>query len=68
VASLILALTHLQFIFEKIGAFLDATNFPISKVQEMFDNFGELINSQQTNDVAQLFIEEFIRCIVLNQK
>ena len=62
------ALAHLQFVFEKIGAFLDATNFPVSKVQEMFDDFGVPTHKKQTYEIAQLFIDEFIRCIVLNQK
>ena len=38
------ALTHLEFIFWKIGAICISKNFPVSKVQEKFDDFGNPLN------------------------
>lgn len=62
------ALTHLQFVFTKIGALLDATNFPISKVQDRFDDFGVPTHKKQTDEIAQIFLEQFIDCIKTSQK
>lgn len=62
------ALTHLQFIFWKMFAYTCAANFPISKVQEKFDDFGLPTNMQETDASAHVFIDEFFRCIESNQK
>ncbi len=61
------ALTHLQFIFTKIGALL-SSNLPISKVQDMFYGFGMPTDKKQTDKIAQIFLEQFIDCIKTNQK
>lgn len=57
------ALTHLQFIFWKIRAWTFTTNFPVSKVQEKFDDFGVPTNKQETDHYAKIFIDEFFNCI-----
>ncbi|MBC7641387.1 MAG: NAD(P)H-dependent oxidoreductase [Flavobacterium sp.] len=62
------ALMHLQFIFWKIRAWTFTANFPISKVQEKFDDLGNATNPQETDDSAQIFIKEFFSCIETSQK
>jgi NAD(P)H-dependent FMN reductase len=57
------ALTHLQFIFWKVRAWTFTANFPVSKVQEKFDDFGVPTNKQETDEFAQIFIDEFFKCI-----
>lgn len=61
------ALTHLEFIFKKIGAMVDATNFSVSKVQETFDDFGIPTDKNKTDQQAKIFIEELLRCIKINK-
>lgn len=62
------ALTHLQFIFWKMHALTFTTNFPVSKVQEKFDDFGIPPNKQETDDFAKNYIDEFFKCIESSQK
>lgn len=61
------ALTHLEFVFKKIGAFVDQANFSISKVQDRFDDFGIPTNKKKTDELAKIFIEEFIKFIKRNK-
>ncbi|MCZ8196287.1 MAG: NAD(P)H-dependent oxidoreductase [Flavobacterium sp.] len=61
------ALTHLEFVFKKIGALVDLANFSISKVQDMFDDFGVPTNKKKTDELAKIFIEEFIKWIKSNK-
>ena len=62
------ALTHLQFIFWKIGSICISKNFPVSKVEEKFDNFGKPTNKKETDDFAKIFIDEFLKCIEASKK
>ncbi len=62
------ALTHLQFIFWKIRAWTFTANFPVSKVQEKFDDFGVPTNLQETDEFAKIFLDEFIQCIDSSKK
>jgi NAD(P)H-dependent FMN reductase len=62
------ALTHLQFIFWKVRAWTFTANFPVSKVQEKFDDFGVPSNKQETDEFAQIFIDEFFKCIESSKK
>ncbi len=57
------ALTHLQFIFWKLRAWTFTANFPVSKVQDKFDDFGIPTNKQETDHYAKIFIDEFFNCI-----
>ena len=62
------ALTHLQFIFWKVRAWTFTANFPVSAVQEKFDNYGVPINKQETDSYAATFINEFVNCIESSKK
>ncbi|TRX43145.1 NADPH-dependent FMN reductase [Flavobacterium restrictum] len=62
------AITHLQFIFWKIGALCVSKNFPVSKVQEKFDEFGLPIDPQEMDEFAQIFIDNFLKCVEVSQK
>jgi NAD(P)H-dependent FMN reductase len=62
------ALTHLQFIFWKIRAWTFTSNFPVSKVQEKFDDFGVPTNKEETDRFAQVFLNEFFNCIDSSKK
>ena len=62
------ALTQLQSIFYKVYAYTCAKNFPVSKVQEKFDDFGVPTNNQETDEFAQIFIDKFFKCIESSQK
>lgn len=62
------ALTHLQFMFWKMRAWTFTGNFPVSKVQEKFDDFGVPNNKQETDEYAEKFIIEFFQCIEASQK
>lgn len=57
------ALTHLQFVFWKLRAWTFTANFPVSKVQDKFDDYGIPTHKKETNDFAKLFIDEFFECI-----
>jgi NAD(P)H-dependent FMN reductase len=57
------ALTQLQSIFYKVYAYTCAKNFPVSKVQEKFDDFGVPTKKQETDEFAEKFITEFFQCI-----
>jgi NAD(P)H-dependent FMN reductase len=62
------ALAHLQFIFWKMRAWTFTANFPVSRVQERFDDFGVSNNPQDTEILAQIFLDEFFNCIESSQK
>lgn len=62
------ALTHLQFVFWKIRAWTFTANFPVSKVQEKFDDLGVPTNEQETDEYAKIFIDEFVKCIESSKK
>jgi NAD(P)H-dependent FMN reductase len=62
------ALMHLQFIFWKIGALGISQNFPVSRVQEKFDDFGVPTNPQETDAFAQVFLDNFLKSIEAIQK
>ena len=62
------ALTHLQFIFWKIRAWTFTSNFPVSKVQEKFDDFGVPTNQKETDEFGKFFLDEFIQCIDSSKK
>ena len=62
------ALTHLQFVFWKIRAWTFTANFPVSRVQEKFDDLGVPTNLQETDEFAKIFIDEFIKCIESSKK
>ena len=62
------ALTHLQFVFWKIRAWTFTANFPVSKVQDKFDDYGIPIHKKETNDLAKIFIDEFFECIKSSKK
>jgi NAD(P)H-dependent FMN reductase len=62
------ALTHLQFIFWKMRAWTFTANFPVSKVQEKFDDFGVPTNKNETDKYAKTFIDEFFNCIDSSKK
>ena len=57
------ALTHLQFMFWKIRAWTFTSNFPVSKVQDKFDDYGVATHIKETDDLAKIFIDEFFECI-----
>lgn len=61
------ALTHLEFIFNKMGAMVDATNFSVSKIQENFDDFGRPVQQKKMDALAKIFLEEFFRCVQRNK-
>ena len=62
------ALTHLQFVFWKIRAWTFTANFPVSKVQEKFDDFGVPTNQKETDEFAKIFLDEFFKCIDSSKK
>jgi NAD(P)H-dependent FMN reductase len=62
------ALTHLQFIFWKVRAWTFTANFPVSKVQDKFDDLGFPTNKKETDEFAQVFIDEFFKCIESSKK
>jgi NAD(P)H-dependent FMN reductase len=62
------ALTHLQFIFWKIRAWTFTANFPVSKVQDKFDDYGVPTNKKETDEYAEKFITEFFQCIESSKK
>ena len=62
------ALTQLQFIFWKMRAWTFTANFPVSRVQEKFDDYGVPTNLQETDEFAKIFIDEFMKCIVSSKK
>ncbi|WP_395047235.1 NADPH-dependent FMN reductase, partial [Flavobacterium sp.] len=55
------ALAHLQFIFWKIGAICVSKNFPVAKVQEKFDDFGNPTNKKEIDGFAKIFIDDFLK-------
>lgn len=62
------ALTHLQFIFWKLSAWTFTANFPVSKVQEKFDDFGVPTNKQETDAFAKIFMDAFFNGIDSSKK
>ena len=62
------ALTHLEFMFWKIGAVCISKNFPVSKVHEKFDDFGNPINKEEIDEFAKIFIDELFNCIDSEKK
>ncbi|MEO8234146.1 MAG: NAD(P)H-dependent oxidoreductase [Flavobacterium sp.] len=62
------ALTHLEFIFWKIGAICISKNFPVSKVQEKFDDFGNPTNKKEMDVFAKIFIDEIFKYIDSDKK
>ena len=62
------AITHLQFIFWKIGAVCISENFPVSKVQAKFDDLGTPSAKEETDGFAQTFIDAFLKGIESSQK
>lgn len=62
------ALMQLQFIFWKVRAWTFTANFPVSRVQEKFDDFGVATNLQETEEFAKIFIDEFFNCIESSKK
>ena len=62
------AITHLQFIFWKIGAVCISENFPVSKVQDKFDDLGTPSAKEETDGFAQNFIDAFLKGIESSQK
>lgn len=62
------ALMQLQFIFWKVRAWTFTANFPVSRVQEKFDDFGVATNLQETEEFAKNFIDEFFNCIESSKK
>lgn len=62
------ALTHLQFIFWKVRAWTFTSNFPVSKVQDKFDDLGNPTDKTATDAFAKIFINEFFNCIESSQK
>jgi NAD(P)H-dependent FMN reductase len=62
------ALTQLQFVFWKIRAWTFTANFPVSRVQEKFDDYGVPTNKQETDNFAKVFIDEFFECIQSSKK
>lgn len=62
------ALTHLQFIFWKLRAWTFTANFPVSKVEEKFSDFGVATNKKETDEFAKIFIDAFFNCIQSSQK
>ena len=61
-------LTQLQFVFWKIRAWTFTANFPVSNVQEKFDDFGAPTNLQETDEFAKIFIDALIKCIDSSKK
>lgn len=62
------ALTHLQFIFWKVRAWTFTANFPVSTVQDKFDDLGVPKEKNETNEYAKIFIDEFFTCIESSKK
>ncbi len=62
------ALMQLEFIFWKIKAQTFTANFPVSRVQEKFDDFGVATNVQETEEFAKIFIDEFLNFIESSKK
>jgi NAD(P)H-dependent FMN reductase len=62
------ALAHLQFIFWKLRAWTFTANFPVSRVQDKFDDLGVATNKQETDAFAAKFIVEFFQSIEASQK
>ncbi|MEN9928345.1 MAG: hypothetical protein RLZZ231_266 [Bacteroidota bacterium] len=62
------ALTHLEFIFKKMGAIVDPANFSVSKIQENFDDFGTPLDPHKTDELAKIFLDEFFRYIKTNKQ
>lgn len=62
------ALMHLQFIFWKLKAWTFTANFPVSKVQEKFDDLGNATNPKEIDGFAKIFIAELFKTIEASQK
>lgn len=62
------ALMQLQFIFWKIKARTSTANFSVSRVQEKFDDFGVATNVQETEELAKIFIDEFLNFVESSKK
>jgi NAD(P)H-dependent FMN reductase len=62
------ALAHLQFIFWKMRAWTFTASFPVSSVQDKFDDLGFPTKAQETDKLAKIFIDEFFNCIKSSQK
>jgi NAD(P)H-dependent FMN reductase len=56
------ALTQLQFVFWKLKALPFSINFPVSKVQDKFDYYGEPTN-KEIDGYTKLFIDGFFETI-----
>lgn len=57
------AFTHLQFILHKIGAKVLSLNYPVSRVQEKFDDLGAPADKLEAEAFAKLFIDAFLESV-----
>ena len=57
------ALMQLQFVFWKIRASIFSANFPVSKVQDRFDDFGTATDATTTDAFAKIFIDDFFKSV-----
>ena len=62
------ALIFLQFVLWKIKAYTIPATFPIAKVQEQFDDFGNAVLKAETDKLASVFIKELLWSIKLIKK
>lgn len=60
------AFAHLQFILHKIGAKVLSVNYPVSKVQEKFDDLGAPAEKSEAEAFAKSFIDAFLESVEHN--
>ncbi len=60
--------TSLQFTLWKIRAFTVPATFPVSKVDESFDELGQPSDKMRTDKRAESFIKEFLWCMEARNK
>jgi hypothetical protein len=58
-------LFFLQFVLWKIKAFTISASFQIAKVQDEFDELGNVIHKTETDKLASAFIKELLWSINL---
>lgn len=61
-------LVALQFTLWKMMAWTIPATFPVSQVQEKFDELGNATNKAETDKYAAVFIKELLWCMNANEK
>jgi NAD(P)H-dependent FMN reductase len=61
-------ITSLQFSLWKIRAWMVPVTFPVSKVEEAFDEHGNATDKTQINKQAEVFTKELLWCMEANKR